>query len=98
MNHQASRNYVPRAYPGTVTDFRPSTQYRVLDKPELKWDELAQGGQRVIAIAAYPAVMLLEPYVEDLAQMLTESIDQAVCHHQRHEEEASSEDQHARMS
>ncbi len=78
-NHQASRNYVPQAYAGTVTDFRPSRQYRVLNKPGLKWDQLAKGGQQVQIIPAYPAVMLVEPYVKDLADRLTKCIDDIIC-------------------
>jgi amino acid adenylation domain-containing protein len=77
-NERASGDYVPRPYPGAVTDFRPARQYRVLDKPELKWDRLARGGQRVVVVPGYPAVMLLEPYVRDLAAMLTACIDEAV--------------------
>jgi amino acid adenylation domain-containing protein len=78
VNHRASRNYVPRPYPGAVTDFRPATQYRVLNKPDLKWDRLARGGQRVDVIPGYPGVMLLEPFVQDLAAKLTACIDGAI--------------------
>jgi thioesterase domain-containing protein/acyl carrier protein len=77
-NHEAAGNYVPRPYPGAVTDFRPARQYRVLSKPDLKWDRLAAGGQRVVIIPGYPAVMLLEPYVKDLAAMLSACIDEAI--------------------
>jgi thioesterase domain-containing protein len=77
-NDLAAGNYVPRSYPGAVTDFRPARQYRVLDKPDLKWDRLAKGGQTVIVVPGYPAVMLLEPYVRDLAAMLTTCIDEAI--------------------
>jgi thioesterase domain-containing protein len=77
-NHQASRHYIPRAYPGAVTDFRPSRQYGVLSEPGLKWDGLAEGGQRVVIVSAYPAVMLIEPYVHELAEMLMGCIEDAV--------------------
>jgi amino acid adenylation domain-containing protein len=77
-NHEAAGNYVPGPYPGAVTDFRPARQYRVLSKPDLKWDRLAGGGQRVVIIPGYPAVMLLEPYVKDLAAMLSACIDEAI--------------------
>jgi amino acid adenylation domain-containing protein len=77
-NDRASGNYVPKPYSGTVTDFRPVRQYRALDKPDLKWDRLAVGGQRVVVVPGYPAVMLLEPYVRDLAAMLTTCIDDAI--------------------
>ncbi|MGA2716524.1 MAG: amino acid adenylation domain-containing protein, partial [Bryobacteraceae bacterium] len=77
-NDRASGSYVPRPYPGTVTDFRPAMQYRALNKPELKWDRLARGGQRVVMVPGYPAAMLLEPYVRELAAMLTTCIDEAI--------------------
>jgi thioesterase domain-containing protein len=77
-NHRASCSYVPRPYPGVVTDIRPSKQYRSLEKAELKWDGLAKEGQRIVVTPTYPAAMLLEPYVKDLAVILTKCIDDAV--------------------
>ena len=77
-NERASSTYVPRPCPGVVTDFRPARQYRALDKPELKWDRLAEGGQRVVIVPGYPAVMLLEPYVGELAAKLRTCIDEAI--------------------
>jgi hypothetical protein len=76
-NDQACWQYVPKSYPGIVTDFRPSTQYGIFDKPNLKWDGLAQGGQEVVVLPVYPAMMLVEPFVEHLAAALKKSIDQA---------------------
>ena len=76
-NDQAALTYVPQPYPGAVTDFRPVKQYRMFNKPDAKWDRLAQGGQRVIVLPAYPAGMLLEPFVEHLATALEKSIRDA---------------------
>lgn len=77
-NDAACWRYVPKPYSGTVTDFRPSTQYRIFDKPQLKWDQLAEGGQDVVVLPVYPASMLLEPFVEHLALALTQSMDRAL--------------------
>jgi thioesterase domain-containing protein/acyl carrier protein len=77
-NDQACWRYVPKPYPGPLTDFRPSTQYRIFDKPDLKWDRLAQGGQEVVVLPVYPASMLHEPFVEHLAVALTKSMDTAM--------------------
>jgi thioesterase domain-containing protein len=77
-SHRASHSYIPKPYPGVVTDLRPGKQYRILDKADLKWDRLAEGGQRIVVIPGYPAVMLVEPYVQDLAAMLTTCIDDAI--------------------
>lgn len=90
-NHQASSRYIPGPYNGVVTDFRPERQYWALNKPDLKWDRLAKGGQQVVVIPGYPAVMLLEPYVKDLARALRAAIDAAILGHESHrvEEENS---------
>jgi len=77
-NDRAALEYIPRPYAGTVTDFRPSKQYRALDKPGAKWDELAKGGQEIVVLPSYPAGMLVEPFVKHLAAALEKSIDEAV--------------------
>jgi len=77
-NQQASNNYVPKPYPGEVTDFRPARQYRALSKPDLKWDRLARGGQQVVIVPGYPAAMLQEPYVANLAATLATCLDEAI--------------------
>lgn len=78
MNDRAAWHYIPQPYPGKVTDFRPAKQYRVFSRPDLKWERLAQGGQDVIVLSMYPAAMLLEPYVKDLARALRASMDAAM--------------------
>ena len=77
-NDRACLEYTPRPYAGTVTDFRPSKQYRALDKPEAKWDQLAKEGQEIVVLPSYPAGMLVEPFVKHLAAALGRSIDDAV--------------------
>ncbi len=77
-NDRACWQYVPQPYAGAVTDFRPSTQYRIFNKPDLKWDSLAQGGQEVIVLPVNPASMLVEPFVEHLAAALRRSMDAAM--------------------
>ena len=77
-NDMACWQYVPKPYRGMVTDFRPSKQYRIFSKPDLKWDQLALGGQDVIVLPVFPASMLLEPFVKHLADSLTKSMDHAI--------------------
>jgi phthiocerol/phenolphthiocerol synthesis type-I polyketide synthase E len=77
-NDQAALAYVPQPYPGVVTDFRPIKQYRRFNRPDAKWERLAQGGQHVIVLPAFPAGMLLEPFVEHLATALEKSIQDTV--------------------
>ena len=76
-NDRACAQYVPQPYSGTVTDFRPLKQYRMLDKPDAKWDRLAQGGQQVVVLPTYPAGMLVEPFVRHLAAGLEKAINDA---------------------
>lgn len=77
-NDRACWQYEPKPYAGAVTDFRPAKQYRIFNKPELKWDRLAQGGQEVVVLPVNPASMLVEPFVEHLANALRQSIDAAM--------------------
>jgi len=78
LNDHAAFNYAPQPYPGSVTDFRPIKQYRMCNKPELKWDRLAQGGQKIVTLPVYPAGMLVEPFVKHLAGALRKCMDSAI--------------------
>jgi len=75
INHRAASCYVARSYPGVITEFRPVDQYSALLRPEMKWDNLALGGHEIITLPVYPAGMLLEPFVKDLASALRFSIE-----------------------
>jgi thioesterase domain-containing protein/acyl carrier protein len=77
-NDRASWSYIPKPFPGVVTDIRPARQYRVFSKPDLKWDRLARGGPEVIVLPVNPAMMLVEPFVGHLAVTLRQSIDAAI--------------------
>jgi phthiocerol/phenolphthiocerol synthesis type-I polyketide synthase E len=74
-NDRACLEYKPKPYPGVVTDFRPMKQYHLFDRPDAKWDKLAEGGQNVVVLPVYPAGMLVEPYVRHLASAVNKSID-----------------------
>jgi hypothetical protein len=76
-NDRASWAYLPKRYPGVVTDIRPATQYRIFRKPDLKWDGRTQG-QDVAILPVYPGTMLVEPFVVHLAGALRSSIDLAI--------------------
>jgi len=76
-NDIASAAYVPKPYAGTVTDFRPLKQYRLFDRPDAKWDQLAEGGQKVVVVPSYPAGMLVEPFVQHLAGALQKALGEA---------------------
>jgi len=76
-NDRACWTYLPKAYPGAITDFRPKKQYWVFNKPDLKWDQLAEGGEHSVVLPVYPASMLVEPFVRHLATGLRSAIDEA---------------------
>jgi phthiocerol/phenolphthiocerol synthesis type-I polyketide synthase E len=78
VNDRASWKYVPKPFAGIITDIRPSKQYRVFSRPDLKWDRIALQGQEVIVLPVNPASMLVEPFVEHLAAALRASIDGAM--------------------
>ena len=77
VNERAAFAYMPKVYPGRITHFRPLRQYRRYAGPERGWDQLARGGVEVCDMPVYPAGMLLEPFVEQIAKKLGHFIEQS---------------------
>jgi len=69
-NDRAALAYVPKPCSAPIFDFRPKSQYSVYLEPGVDWDGLALGGLEVVQLPVYPAGMLLEPFVKDLADAL----------------------------
>lgn len=78
INDRAARNYVPRPYPGVITHFRPLQEYSEYGETDKSWEVLACGGHHIIRLRVYPAGMLLEPFVEELARLLKTYMDGAL--------------------
>jgi thioesterase domain-containing protein/acyl carrier protein len=78
LNDEASLHYLPRPYSGVLTDFRPMRQYSRYTNYRTHWDDVAVEGQHVITLPVYPAGMLLEPFVRNLAARLREAIDRSL--------------------
>jgi thioesterase domain-containing protein/non-ribosomal peptide synthetase component F len=76
-NHAASVSYVPKPYPGGVTDIRPMQTYSRYKSPGANWDALALGGVDIVTLPAYPASLLVEPFVCHLASYLRAVLDRA---------------------
>jgi non-ribosomal peptide synthetase component F/thioesterase domain-containing protein len=76
-NDRASLDYVPQPYLGLIADFRPMYQYSVYLEPNMNWDGIAIGTLNVYKLPVYPAGMLLEPFVKQLAQALQAAIEKA---------------------
>ena len=77
-NFRAGLDYIPGRYRGTVTDIRPRRQYRIFDQPQLKWDRLADGGQKTIVLPVNPPAILSDPFVSHLAVALRKCLDEAI--------------------
>jgi phthiocerol/phenolphthiocerol synthesis type-I polyketide synthase E len=75
INDRAALNYVPRPYPGVITEFRPAKQYARYGASNSSWNELAVGGHEVVTLPVYPAGMLVDPFVKHLAETLRLAID-----------------------
>jgi len=76
-NIRCLRAYRPEAYPGALTLFRAadqSTLRKHVQDPSLGWGRLALGGVEVIEVPGNHVVLLLEPYIHDLARALNEAI------------------------
>jgi hypothetical protein len=77
VNDEASLAYVPKPYLGRIADFRPKDQYGLYLEPGVNWDGIALGPLDVHVLPVYPAGMLLEPFVKDLAEALQQAIERA---------------------
>jgi phthiocerol/phenolphthiocerol synthesis type-I polyketide synthase E len=73
-NDQAAFNYVPKFYPGKITIFLPKKGYAIYKGPDITWERLAREVE-THELPVYPAGMLVEPFVQILAQKLKACID-----------------------
>jgi len=76
-NRSAAYAYVPTMYPGRILHVRPTRQYARYNRPETGWEELAAGGVEVFLVSSYPAQLVEEPFVRDLAIQLRSCITEA---------------------
>ena len=74
-NDRIAAQYRPRSYPGRITQFCPVRNYSELKRSDVGWDAIAQGGVDVSTLPVYPAGMLMEPYVSQLALEMTKAIE-----------------------
>ena len=69
--HRAVDRYVPKAYPGRITLFRPMHTYTQYDISQYGWEGIAAEGMAVHELPVYPGGMLAEPFVQVLAEQLS---------------------------
>ena len=74
INERAPFNYTPGVYPGQITFFQPIKEYAQHKHPGLDWEDVAEGGVDTRIVPAYPAGMMVEPFVEQLGVELKECI------------------------
>jgi thioesterase domain-containing protein len=74
VNDAAAAAYHPQPYPGRVTVFRPKINYDFYPDPQLGWGDLVRGGLEIVELPVNPHAMLIEPYVQVLAERLKEAM------------------------
>ena len=77
-NDLAALAYRARPYPGRITHFVPVKEYARHQGALLGWEGLAEGGVDLHKMPVYPDGMLVEPFVEKTAAVLTACIDEAL--------------------
>lgn len=79
INDLAADTYVPpETYAGKITQILPKEDYAAYDDPRLGWEEIAQGGVDQLRLPVYPAGMLIEPFVAELAREMAQRMDEAL--------------------
>ena len=77
INDAAALQYVPRPYAGRVALIRPKSNFRGLDDPTFGWGGLVGGGLSTHEVPIYPRGMLVEPFVQTLAEQVKAALAQA---------------------
>lgn len=77
-NDRAAAEYVPKPYLGRITQFLPIKDYAHYDTPDLRWNSVATEGVEIYRLPVYPAGMLVEPFVSQLALELKKCISKAI--------------------
>jgi thioesterase domain-containing protein len=76
-NRRAACAYVPKVYSGRMLHVRPVRQYARYNRHEMGWDKLVTGGLEVFCVPSYPAQLVEEPFVRDLAVKLKSCISES---------------------
>ena len=73
MNDHAAEQYKPSEYPGPIMHFLPMKEYKKHTYPGMDWHGLAREVDTHI-LTVYPAGMLIQPFVKELAQAIRAEI------------------------
>jgi thioesterase domain-containing protein len=77
INDRALELYQPAPYPGRVTLFCPRINYAGYNDPLYGWGNGLTAGVDVQQLSSYPAGMLVEPFVAELAEKLKACLENA---------------------
>ena len=77
VNDRAMMQYVPKPYSGRVVLIRPKGHFWGEADPALGWGEVIRGQLDVCVNPAYPKGVMVDPYVQILAQDLKEPLHKA---------------------
>lgn len=77
INHCAMAQYLPKPYAGQVVLIRPQGHFWGESDPTLGWSGVVGNQLKVCVSAAYPKGIMLDPYVQMLAQDLKECLQEA---------------------
>ena len=75
INDNAAEIYIPEPYSGELTLFKPRINYKFYPDPKMGWGNLALGGLKIVEFPFNPHAMMVEPYVQQLAEELVKCIE-----------------------
>ena len=70
INDNAAETYLPKPYLGKLTLYKPHINYKFYPDPKMGWGDLALGGLDIVEFPFNPHAMLVEPYIQQLANAL----------------------------
>ena len=77
INDRAALDYVPKPYSGRVAVFKPKLNFWGMNDSTFGWGSVVRDGMEVHELPIYPKGMLVEPFVQNLAQELEECLKEA---------------------
>lgn len=77
INDLAAEKYIALPYNGKITLFRPKKNYAGYEDPLMGWGNDLTKGVDLQNLSAYPAGMLIEPFVAELAEKIKACLDRA---------------------
>jgi thioesterase domain-containing protein/acyl carrier protein len=79
-NDRAATLYRPPPYSGRITVFKPEVNYAALPDQQMGWGGLAEGGADIVALPVNPHAMLVEPFVQYLAEEFRSRLSREPAH------------------